>query len=127
MANSTDGLYDARNGIHTGLTAIMAWIALWLTIPDNTFSGTAIYAYMSRIAPEPVWAMAFWAVANIGLIGLAAGRSVLQLVSVLVLATAHGVLAGCFLMSGASFGSGTYAIIAGMGYYLAYRRARAGI
>ncbi len=120
-------MYDARNGIHAGLTAIMAWIAIRLVAQTATFSIDPSYAYMSRLAPEPVWAMAFWSVANIGFLGLAGGRSLLRLVSVLVLATAHGVFAGCLMMAGSSIDSGAYAIIASMGYYLAYRRARADV
>lgn len=124
---NTDFMYDARNGIHAGLTAILAWIAFRLAMPDDTFATTSSFAYMARLAPENTWALLFWAVANLGIIGLATTNKVIRLASVLVVATAHGVLAGCLLMSDGSIWSGTFGIIACMGYYLAYRRARAGI
>jgi hypothetical protein len=120
-------MYDARNGIHAGLTAILAWLAIRLWLPDDVFSRSASFAYMARLASEDTWAMFLWAVANVGLIGLFSRNRVLKLISVLAVATAHGVFAGCLLMSDGSTGSGTYAIIACMGYYLAYRMTRAGI
>lgn len=120
-------MFDARNGIHAGLTAILAWVAFRLALGNETFAGTPAFAYMARLAPESTWAGVLWAVANVGMIGLATRHSALRLVSVLILATAYGVLAGCLLMSGGSIDSGTYAVIAALGYYLAYRRVRAGL
>jgi len=126
-ATDADLMYDARNGIHAGLTAILAWLAFRLGMPDDTFATSTSFAYMARIAPENTWALSFWAAANLGIIGLVTTNKVLRLASVLTVATMHGVLAGCLLMSDGSIWSGTFAVIACMGYYLAYRRARAGI
>jgi hypothetical protein len=120
-------MHDARNGIHAGLTAIMGWLALRLGISGDVFGSSSSFGYMAKFAPEHAWAVLFLGVANIGVIGLITRKSVVRLTSVLVVATAHGVLAGCLLMSDASVWSGTYAIIAVMGYYLAYRWARAGV
>jgi hypothetical protein len=120
-------MHDARNGIHAGLTAIMGWLALRLGISGDVFGSSSSFGYMAKFAPEHAWAVLFLGVANVGVIGLITRKSVVRLTSVLVVATAHGVLAGCLLMSDASVWSGTYAIIAAMGYYLAYRWARAGV
>jgi hypothetical protein len=126
-AGRDQAMYDARNGIHAGLTAIMAWLAFRLGWSDPVFATTPDFAYMARLASEHSWAVLFWVVANIGLLGLVAVNRVMRLASVLVVATAHGVIAGCLLMADESVWSGTYVIIACMGYYLGYRRARAGI
>jgi hypothetical protein len=127
MRDDNDPLYDARNGIHAGLTAILAWLAFRLWLPDDLFATSSNFAYMARVASEDTWAVCLWAAANIGAIGLVSGNRVLKLISVLIVATTHGIFAGCLLMGGTGTGTGTYAIIAAMGYYLAYRRARAGI
>ncbi len=118
---------DTRDATHAGLTAILAWTAFRLGLSADVFATNSSFDYMARFASEHTWAALFLVVANVGVFGLFTANPVIRLVSVLVVATAHGVLAGCLLMSGASVWSGTYAIIAAMGYYLAYRRSRAGI
>lgn len=120
-------MHDVRNGIHAGLTAIMGWLALRLAIAGDVFRLNSSFGYMAKFAPEHTWAVMFLGVANIGIIGLLTTKAAVRLTSVLLVATAHGVLAGFLLMSDASVWSGTYAIIAGMGYYSAYRWARAGL
>jgi hypothetical protein len=120
-------MYDARDGVLTGLTAIMAWLAVRLGIFNAAFGTSPDFSYMRRIAPERNWAVAFWVVANVGAIGLVTRNSAVRLLSILVVATAHGVFAGCLLMSDDNIWSGTYIVIACMGYYLAYRRSRAGL
>lgn len=122
-----DPLYDARNGIHVGLTAILAWFAFRLGLLDPVFNSSRTFVYMARLASESTWSILFWATANIGAMGLITNNKLLRLSSVLIVATAHGVLAGCMIMAGASIWSGTFVVIAGMGYYLGYRRARVGI
>ena len=122
---STIRLYDTRNGIHVGLTAILAWLAFYFDFARNVFTSEDVFAYMARFGSEHTWSVLFLAAANIGAIGLFSNSPTARLASVLVVATAHGVFAGCLIMSHASVWSGTYAIIAGMGYYLAYRFTRA--
>lgn len=118
---------DVRNGIHAGLTAIMAWMAFKLVISANVFATSNSFEYMARFGSEHTWAVMFLGVANVGIIGLITSSALIRFASVLVVATAHGVLAGCILMADSGVWSGTYAIIAGMGYYLAYRWSRAGL
>ncbi len=118
---------DTRNAIHVGLTSIMAWLGLYFDISDHVFYATKGFAYMAAVAPEHVWALLFLGIANVGVLGLITSNPVLCLASVLVVASGNGLFAGCLIMSGASVWSGTYAIIAAMGYYLAWRRAHAGL
>ena len=119
---------DARIALHVALTVIMGWLALLLAWPGETFATSSSYAVMSRIGPEEAWAMAFWIVASVGVIGLSTLDRALRLLSALVLATAHGVVALSFVLSNpASTGTGTYAVLAGLGYYLAWRRTDDGI
>ncbi len=79
------------------------------------------------MASENIWAMWFWGVATVGFAGLVTDRAVVRLISALTIATAHGTFAGCLMLGSISPGSGTYAIIAALGYYLAFRRAHAGL
>ena len=120
-------MHDPRDAIHVGLTAMMAWLALYFELHGGVFAGHSSFKYMEVFGSQRVWAVMFLAAANIGIVGLIATNPVLRLASVLMVATAHGIFAGCLILSGASVWSGTYAIIAGMGYYLAYKRARAGL
>lgn len=121
-------LRDARAAIHLALTAVMAWLALVLALPDDTFRLSPAYALMAAMGREDAWAVAFWAVACIGAAGLSTPSRGLRLASVLTLATMHGVVALCFgVSSPATTGSGTYAVLAGLGYYLAWRRTHEGL
>ena len=114
---------DARTAIHAALTGVMAWLAIILALPGDTFGASISFRVMASMATEEHWAMAFWLVASVGLVGLLnQGRGV-RLVSVLVLATMHGALAGMFWMSNPfTTGTGTYGILAALGYFLVWRR-----
>ena len=121
-------LQDARLALHLALTLIMAWLAMVLAWPGDTFGTSQSYAIMRRIAPEEAWAMAFWMVASVGAAGLLTTNRPVRLVSVLVLATAHGVVALSFVLGNpATTGTGTYAVLAGLGYYLGWRRTGDGV
>lgn len=120
-------MYDTRDTIHAGLTAILVWLALYFELHGGLLAAEQDFQYMQSIAPQRVWAVLFLASANVGIVGLITHRASIRLASVLVVATAHGIFAGCLILAGASVWSGTYAIIAGMGYLLAFRRARAGL
>ena len=117
---------DARNAIHAALTAVMAWLSFVLNLPGDTFASPA-FAQFARLATEQQWAYIFMATACGGLVGLVSDRAWVRLASVFLLATVHGLVAYCFYLAPPSgtwigTGTGTYAIIAGLGYYLAYRR-----
>ena len=117
---------DARNAIHIALTAVMAWLSFALHMPGDTFSNTGFREFAS-LATEDDWAYLFLAVAFIGLLGLVTERRWVRLISVLCLSTMHGTVAWCFYLGTEpghplTTGTGTYAIIAGLGYYLSYRR-----
>lgn len=120
-------MHDARDMIHAGLTAILAWLALYFELRGGLLSSDLNFRYLELFASQRVWALFFLAATNIGIVGLITQRVVVRLASVLVIATAHGIFAGCLILAGASVWSGTYAIIATMGYVLAFRRARAGV
>ena len=69
-----------------------------------------------------------WMVASVGAAGLLTASRPMRLVSVLVLATAHGVVALSFVLGNpATTGTGTYAVLAGLGYYLGWRRTDDGV
>ncbi len=121
-------LNDARVAIHAALTAVMAWLAIVLIIPGDTFASSPTFSLMADLAGEERWAMAFWGAASIGLAGITASSRVFRLVSVLVVATMHGIVAIFFVLGNpVTTGTGTYAIMAGLGYYLAWRRTREGV
>ena len=121
-------LRDGRLAIHAALTAVMAWLAAILALPSDTFSTSKSFACMATIGTEPAWAMVFWVAACFGLIGLLTPSRGMRLGSVLVLATMHGVVAGCLALSNpTTTGTGTYAVLAGLGYYLAWRRTHEGL
>lgn len=117
--------YDTRNEIHIGLTAILGWLAFYFDFARSVFAREDVFSYMARFGSEHTWSVFFLVAANLGAIGVFSNSPAARLGSVLVVATAHGVFAGSLIMSHASVWSGTYAIIAGMGYYLAYRCTRA--
>lgn len=114
-------------GIHLGLTAIMAWLAGYLELSHDVFAVECGFSYMAHFGSEHRWAVLFLAAANVGVIGMISSNSAIRLISVLIVASVHGVFAGFLLLSNVSAWSGTYAIIAVMGYYLAYRQTRAGL
>ena len=121
-------LRDGRLAIHAALTAVMAWLAVILALPSYTFHTSKSFACMATMGTEPAWAMVFWLVACLGLVGLLTPSRGMRLGSVLVLATMHGVVAGCIALSNpATTGTGTYAVLAALGYYLAWRRTDEGV
>ena len=120
-------VHDARHVIQVGLTAILGWLAFYFDWVRNLFASSQEFSYMARLAPEHDWSVLFLVAANVGVLGLISPKRPLRLVSVLVTATIHGILAGSLLMADASVWSGTFVIIAGMGYYLAYRCASEGV
>lgn len=121
-------LGDARLAIHAALTAVMAWLAVVLAAPGDTFGTSISFRAMAALATEEHWSMAFWLAATLGLIGLTTPHRGMRLGSVLVLATMHGVVAGCLVLGNpATTGTGTYAVLACLGYYLAWRRTDEGL
>ena len=121
-------LPNARGAIHLALCAVLAWLALLLSAPGDTFPTSVSYRVMAAVASEPRWALAFWAGASVGAFGLATPCRVLRLACVLVLASLHGAVALCFALSNPmTTASGTYAVLAGLGCYLAWRQADEGL
>lgn len=121
-------VWDAQIALHMALSVIMGWLVVLWARPGETFATSSSYAVRPRTGPEEAWVMAFWMVASVGVIGLSTLDRALRLVSALVLAVARGVVAlSCVLSNPASFRTGTYAVLAGLGYYLAWRRTDDGI
>ena len=119
---------DARLAIHAALTAVMAWLGMVLGLPGSTFATSRTFSVMERIGTEEAWALAFWSCALVGGMGLTSRSRGGRLMSVLVLATSHGLVALClFLANPLTTATGTYVVLAGLGYYLAWRRTREGI
>ncbi len=120
--------FDARAAIHAALAAIMGWLGFILILPGDSFVTSSSFNVMSQIADENTWAISFGIAASAGAVGMATSNRKLRLASVLVLSTAHGIFALCLLTANPlSTGLGTYGIIAGLGYYLAYRRTLEGV
>ena len=118
---------DMRVAMHAGLTAILVWLTLYFELHGGLLSADPAFYYMELFASQRVWSVFFLAAANLGIVGLSTHRASFRLISVLAVSTAHGIFAGCLILAGASVWSGTYVIIALMGYVLAFRRVRAGI
>lgn len=101
----------------------MAWLAIVLALPGDTFGQGRGWSEFAKLASEGTWAMVFWLVASLGAMGLSTPLRALRLCSVLVLPSAYAVIAGLMLWAApAGSGSGTYGVMAGLGYYLAWRR-----
>lgn len=122
-------LNDPRHAIHLSLIAVLLWLAIVLALPGATFD-SSIFSAFAKIASEPVWAFALQAGGMFGLLGLLTNRNWVRLLSIYVMATMHGTIAVCFLL-GTPAGNGpvgtapgTYAVIASLGYYLAYSQSR---
>ena len=119
---------EAPVAIHVALTAVMGWLAIVLIVPGDTFASSPTFHVMASIAAEERWAMVFWGAASVGLAGLTTSSRLVRLVSVLLVSTMHGIVALCFVLANpVTTGTGTYSIIAGLGYYLAWRRTREGL
>jgi hypothetical protein len=116
LAQFRAALRDGRLAIHAALTAVMAWLAVILALSSDTFSVSKPFTCMATIGSELAWAMAFWVSACLGLVGLLTPSRGMQLGSVLLLATIHGVVAGCLALSNpATTGTGAYAVLAALG------------
>lgn len=115
---------DARFAIHAALTLDMAWLAVILAMPGDTFAQARGWSEFAKLGPENCWAMAFWLVASLGAVGLSTPSRAVRLFGVLVLSSTYGVIAGLMLWGAPSgSGSGTYAVLAVLGCYLAWRGA----
>lgn len=114
---------DARLAIHAALTVGIGWLAVILALPGDTFATGRGWTRFGEMGSENTWAVVFWFVASVGFVGLAASSPMLRLFSVLTLSTAYGCVA-LLMLWGAPYGSGsgTYTVLAGLGYYLAWRR-----
>lgn len=114
--------------IHFVLTAILLWFAVRMTWqPQELLTSSAAFRTLAQEAPESAWAAGLWVAACVGILGMVSPRPLLQRLSVGVLSTAHGALALLLLRAGASVLPGVFVIVAGQGYYLVWRCARAGI
>lgn len=115
-----------RRAIHTSLTAIMGWLALALHLSSNIFN-TASFSFFSQVGTENEWIGCFAGAFVIGIVGLTTRYHWVHLVSIFLLATAHGSVGLCFYVSAIQnhivfTAAGTYTIISALGYYLLWRR-----
>jgi hypothetical protein len=119
---------DAKLAIHVFLIAVLWGVGIALALPADTFGSSRSFSVMARIGTEDGWAMTLWLAGCFGFIGLFTPSRVLRMVSVLVLATMHGIFA-LFLGASGNVNTGTltYGFIALLGYYLAWRRTREGV
>lgn len=119
--------FDARMAIHIALVAILAWLGFVLILPGDTFTTTPAWRMFARTGTEVEWASSFFACSIFGALGIDTRHIWLKITSILILATAHGSLAILFLRGNPYGGaSGTFAIVALLGYYLAGRLAYRG-
>ena len=113
--------------IHVTLTGAVAILALILIAPGDTLGGSKNWALFAALGTDATWAVIFWMVACIGMVGVCTASPWVRLVSVLVLATAHGSIAGLkFMADPAGSGTAPYGGLACLGYYLAWRRTNEG-
>lgn len=117
--------FDARMAIHVALTGVLGWLGLVLILPGDTFGTSPAWRLFARSGTEDQWAAAMWIGAVAGAVGIDTVHRWLRIMSILLLATAHGSLAILFLAGNPIGGaSGTYGFLAGLGYYLAFRQVR---
>jgi hypothetical protein len=115
-------VFDARMAYDVALTMVMAWLGIVLMLPGSTFDASPAWRIFSDIAQENVWAIVLLMTAVLGGVGIDTKHLWLKTASLFILATAHGGLAILFLLGNPRGGaSGTYAIIALLGYYLVAR------
>lgn len=106
---------------------VMFSLSLTLNQPGDTFKASIYFGQFQAIAAEQQWAYAFAIIGMLGLWGLGVTNTVIQLVTVAILATAHGVIALCFFLGTPATapyatGLGPYSIYALLGYYVVWRR-----
>jgi hypothetical protein len=115
-------VFDARMAIHVALIMILAWLGAVLILPARSFATTPAWRLFARIGSEEAWAVMFLLAAGFGALGVTTPLRSLKAASVWVLATVHGALAVLFFLGNPTGGaSGTFAIIALLGYYLVAR------
>lgn len=120
-------VFDARMAIHIALVAILAWLGFIIILPGETFNTAAAWTVFARVGTEAEWAMTFFVCAIIGALGISTQELWVKRGSLIVLSTAHGTLAVLFWRGNPMGGaSGTYGIIALLGYYLVWRMAYKG-
>ena len=120
--------FDGRMAIHAFLTLVMLWLGFVLFMPGSTFDGNRSWRLFAQMLPESTWAFLFLVAVIVGGVGLATARRSLRIASALGLATAHGSIALLFFLSNPQGdASGTYGLIALLGYYLGFRHARQGV
>ena len=106
-------LHDGWRVVHGTLTLVLAWLALVLAVPPNTFATGVSYDLMERLAPEGLWAAIFGLGAVAGAAGLVMRRPAALALSCAVLCMLHGTFALLILLANpASTGSGTYGLLA---------------
>lgn len=106
----------------------MLWLGALLGFPGDQLSAQPAFRVLLQWAGEGQWAGLAWLFGCVGLIGMFTPSRGLRLATVLLLATAHGFLAGVAAWSAPqNSASGVYGIYALLGYYLAFRRAREGL
>ena len=115
--------FDARMAIHCALTGVLAWLGFVLILPGRTFGTSPAWRMFEMIASEDQWAIMLWVGAIAGAVGIDTRHRWLKIASILLLSTAHGTLALLFLIGSPAGGaSGTFAIVALLGYYLSWRQ-----
>lgn len=128
MASQILGIqrYGER-AIHVFLILVLACISIVLEQPGDLVT-SPIAAGMRMIGPEAQWAYALATISMIGVSGILAHRPLWERFSIFMLATAHGTISVCAFRAvkpGSELfttSTTTYALIAGLGYFLFWLR-----
>ena len=111
--------------MHGLLTWVVAWWAIILALPFDTFSSSKSYRLFAEMASETLWAFGFACVAGLGVAGMMRPR--LRLLSAHILAITH-VLIAAFLCipNPAGTGTGIYGGFALLAFYFLWRTGTRG-
>ncbi len=115
--------HDARVAIHVTLTGVMAGLGVVLMLPGDTFNTSQVWRLFRLVITEEQCALLFFLIAIGGALGM--GVPSLRLVSIILLALAHGSLAMLFVLSSPHGGALIpYTAFAALGLYMVNREGR---
>lgn len=118
-------MLDAQRAIHLFLVAVLFCFSVVLQMPGNQFDNYA-FSKFKDIAVEQNWAFTMLFAAMIGFAGFLTTRRGWRRLSLITLASMHGIVGVCFLQARLPLGTliltgtPTYLLISTLGYYLCF-------
>lgn len=118
-----------ETAVHFFLVSIIAWMALIFRLPGDTFTNPSFRVF-AAIGTENQWSFWLGGIAAVASTGMVARNKLWVMLSLIWIASTHGVIALCFYLGindgvrPTTPGVSTYTLIACLGYYLFWFRLR---